>query len=217
VPDAVRELTEAIRLTVEYAGNDLLPAIPGWSWYDALVKYAPDVAQAFVDKPVHLTPTPEPTVKTGATHARAFIEWLASMDDPDNAEGLEVRRKVTLTDIIDRGRLALIADGTTPEPTVTPDTSIVVGQQMCKPDRETVAKVIDQVAIDYANRKSDVMPDGLGLADAILALLPGKTEREVAEAAWDYASGEFENWYNSPFKDREPPENPYRAKGASND
>lgn len=36
-----RDLIEAIRLTQEYA---LLPAIPGWSWYDALVKHAPDLA-----------------------------------------------------------------------------------------------------------------------------------------------------------------------------
>lgn len=59
VPDAAtRELTEAIRLTVEYTGNDMLPAIEGWDWYDALVKYAPEVAQAFVDKPIHF---PKPT------------------------------------------------------------------------------------------------------------------------------------------------------------
>lgn len=59
VPDAaIRELTEAIRLTVEYVGNDMLPAIEGWDWYDALVKYAPEVAQAFVDKPIHF---PKPT------------------------------------------------------------------------------------------------------------------------------------------------------------
>lgn len=59
VPDAAnRELTEAIRFTVEYVGNDMLPAIEGWDWYDALVKYAPEVAQAFVDKPIHF---PKPT------------------------------------------------------------------------------------------------------------------------------------------------------------
>ncbi len=55
---AIRELTEAIRFTVEYTGNDMLPAIEGWDWYDALVKYAPEVAQAFVDKPIHF---PKPT------------------------------------------------------------------------------------------------------------------------------------------------------------
>lgn len=59
VPDAATdELTEAIRLTVEYTGNDILPAIEGWSWFDALVKYAPKVAQSFVDNPIHF---PKPT------------------------------------------------------------------------------------------------------------------------------------------------------------
>ena len=38
---AIRDLIEAIRYTQEYA---MLPAIEGWSWYDALVKHAPDVA-----------------------------------------------------------------------------------------------------------------------------------------------------------------------------
>lgn len=45
--EAIEELTEALRLTAEYAGQELLPAIPGWSWYDALVKYAPEKAVAF--------------------------------------------------------------------------------------------------------------------------------------------------------------------------
>ena len=56
-PDAFYELTEAIRLTVEYVGMDTLPPIEGWSWYDALVKYAPDVAEHFVEwTSAHPTP-----------------------------------------------------------------------------------------------------------------------------------------------------------------
>jgi len=51
-PVIVQDLVEAIRLTVEYVGNETLPAKRGWSWFDALVKHAPDVAQAFVDMPV---------------------------------------------------------------------------------------------------------------------------------------------------------------------
>lgn len=39
---AVEELTEAIRLTQEYID---LPALEGWSWYDALKKYAPEKAE----------------------------------------------------------------------------------------------------------------------------------------------------------------------------
>lgn len=41
----VNDLTEAIRLTVEYVGVDVLPPIEGWSWYDAMVRYAPEQAE----------------------------------------------------------------------------------------------------------------------------------------------------------------------------
>lgn len=40
--DAVEALANALRLTREYVGAEVLPAIPGWSWYDALSRYAPD-------------------------------------------------------------------------------------------------------------------------------------------------------------------------------
>lgn len=46
---AIEELTEALRLTVEYVGLEMLPPLEGWSYYDALVKYAPEKAQVFVD------------------------------------------------------------------------------------------------------------------------------------------------------------------------
>ena len=36
----IERLVEVIRLTVEYVGTDMLPAIPGWSWNDALIKPA---------------------------------------------------------------------------------------------------------------------------------------------------------------------------------
>ena len=56
---AIHDLTEAIRLTVEYTGNELLPPVEGWDWFDALAKYAPEVAQRFVAKPIiHLRHTP---------------------------------------------------------------------------------------------------------------------------------------------------------------
>jgi hypothetical protein len=54
--DPVEDLTEAIRLTVEYIGNDRLPALEGWSWFDALTKYAPEKAFAFKDSPIHFVP-----------------------------------------------------------------------------------------------------------------------------------------------------------------
>lgn len=33
------KLAEALRLTQEYVGDDLLPPVPGWSWFDALQEY----------------------------------------------------------------------------------------------------------------------------------------------------------------------------------
>jgi hypothetical protein len=39
--------------------------------------------------------------------AVSVLEWLVSMDDPDDPSGLEARRTVTLTAIIERARAAL--------------------------------------------------------------------------------------------------------------
>lgn len=43
--EAVLELCNALRLTVEYVGTRMLPPIAGWSWYDALRKYNPAMAK----------------------------------------------------------------------------------------------------------------------------------------------------------------------------
>lgn len=32
----IQRLREAIRLTREYVGEPMLPAVPGWSWFDAI-------------------------------------------------------------------------------------------------------------------------------------------------------------------------------------
>jgi hypothetical protein len=40
------------------------------------------------------------------TPPAAFLDWLISMDEPDNTAGMEARRTVTLTEIIRRARLA---------------------------------------------------------------------------------------------------------------
>jgi hypothetical protein len=53
-PGAVEDLTEAIRLTVEYVGTDTLPAQDGWSWFEALRRHAPTKARAFIERPVPL-------------------------------------------------------------------------------------------------------------------------------------------------------------------
>lgn len=35
------EAVQALRLTHEYVGTDMLPAVEGWSWYDALRHLCP--------------------------------------------------------------------------------------------------------------------------------------------------------------------------------
>jgi hypothetical protein len=40
---AITDLAIAIQHTVEYVGYDTLHARPGWSWYDALTRHAPEL------------------------------------------------------------------------------------------------------------------------------------------------------------------------------
>ncbi len=42
---AINELAQALKLTQEYVGDDLLPRLPGWSWFDALTKHAPEMLE----------------------------------------------------------------------------------------------------------------------------------------------------------------------------
>lgn len=43
------ELVEALGLSVEYVGTDVLKPLPGWSWFDALSRCAPEVAGRLAD------------------------------------------------------------------------------------------------------------------------------------------------------------------------
>ena len=56
--DVIWELTEAIRLTQEYVG---LPAAEGWSWYDALRRYRPDLTEEYLQSISAPHPTPTTT------------------------------------------------------------------------------------------------------------------------------------------------------------
>ena len=42
---AIYELAQALKLTQEYVGGELLPRLPGWSWFDALTKHAPEMLE----------------------------------------------------------------------------------------------------------------------------------------------------------------------------
>lgn len=37
--EEAHRLAKAIRLTQEYVGDQILPSIPGWSWFDSLERY----------------------------------------------------------------------------------------------------------------------------------------------------------------------------------
>jgi hypothetical protein len=50
--EAIKALCGAIVLTVDYVGNEVLPAVEGWPWYDVLKQYDLKAAQDFVDSPV---------------------------------------------------------------------------------------------------------------------------------------------------------------------
>lgn len=73
--DIAKDLAEAIRLTVEYVGNDMLPAQEGWSWFDALNRYNPEMVRQFVENPIHF-PTPYVPLVTKP------ILFTGAVDDP---------------------------------------------------------------------------------------------------------------------------------------
>lgn len=63
---AAQHLAEALRLTVEYVGTATLPALPGWSWYDALAEHYPSMAEElskpqYRGMPFHRFPKPATT------------------------------------------------------------------------------------------------------------------------------------------------------------
>jgi hypothetical protein len=60
--DAIADLAQAIRLTREYVGADLLPAIEGWSWYDALKRHAPGLLEAIIAADNAPPPVIEPSM-----------------------------------------------------------------------------------------------------------------------------------------------------------
>ena len=79
----IDELCEAIRLTVEYLGLDILPAQPGWSWYDALAKHNPALLRQMLDymprtKPRHAAQTSTHSPQVGP-HEFVPLSWTSSL------------------------------------------------------------------------------------------------------------------------------------------
>jgi len=85
----IRELTEAIRLTVEYVGNDTLPALEGWSWFDALRKYAPEVAEQFANPPKMVSGEDLPTSGVKVWPGREIAAIVYEDELPDAFDGYE--------------------------------------------------------------------------------------------------------------------------------
>ncbi|MEU8023693.1 hypothetical protein AB0B88_15910 [Micromonospora haikouensis] len=93
VHGVVDELVDAIRLTVEYLGTDTLPPVPGWSWYDALRKYAPHVAERFADEHRMFGKPPRPAARATPALVRlthAAEAYLTRTED-DAATRAELR------------------------------------------------------------------------------------------------------------------------------
>ena len=92
---AVDDMAEAIRLTAEYAG-DLLPALDGWSWFDALKRHRPAIAQAFVEQRAAL----EAAEKAGEDAKEAAVGDAVNHpahynSDPSRVECIAVARHCT--------------------------------------------------------------------------------------------------------------------------
>lgn len=103
--DTINELIQALRLTVEYVGCDMLPAVPGWSWYDALAKHAPDVLRA-------MTPSPENVilahyrVNPNDDAGTCLCGWdEADGDSPSRSHALHVWERMQRNGVIRRGEL----------------------------------------------------------------------------------------------------------------
>jgi len=90
-PDAIRELTEAIRLTVEYVGTGMLPAIPGWSWYDAMVKYAPNDAEVLRA----MEPLPEASAALSEVNTVEELDQLPAGTILRDYVGLALNKRAT--------------------------------------------------------------------------------------------------------------------------
>jgi len=80
---ATADLADAIRLTVEYLGLDILPAQPGWSWYDALAKHNPALLQQMLDympqtKPRHAARASAEAPQVGP-HEFQPLSWTSSL------------------------------------------------------------------------------------------------------------------------------------------
>lgn len=100
---AVHELCEVIRRTAEYVGPQTLPAIDGWSWFDALVKYAPDTAQAFVRDPEdeefdrlspNVAPAPALLDPGNPEHLRQVADFVGQTLGESSVAGRSVGRRL---------------------------------------------------------------------------------------------------------------------------
>ena len=56
--EAKQDLVDAIIKTVDYIGLETLPAIEGWTWFDALSKHAPEQLEEYLTS-LQMPPRPD--------------------------------------------------------------------------------------------------------------------------------------------------------------
>ncbi len=75
--EAAAGLAQALRLTREYVGADLLPAVKGWDWYDALLRWAPHE----LGEPDDGAPRPHVYLSTGCWHGdHAYCQSMTGLN-----------------------------------------------------------------------------------------------------------------------------------------
>lgn len=70
------ELVDALIKTVSYVGNDMLPPIDGWSWYDALKKFRPASAENYAKVYEENRPGPRSPLQI---HADEIVDGQANL------------------------------------------------------------------------------------------------------------------------------------------
>lgn len=101
----ISELTEAIRLTVEYVGTDMLPPIEGWDWFDVMVRYDPETAKRFLQEYVPLEDRPIESFEKescGCGGKEHTFHEPAYFDGPDEEWGGVGPEPTSLSDLTDK-------------------------------------------------------------------------------------------------------------------
>lgn len=103
-----RELIEALRLTAEYVGLDVLRPDPGWDWYDALSKHMPEFDKWLAKMPSRGTSEVAANLNTASDlddilDTLRYAQECASFSDKDKVHVERLRRLIHACDHRRRG------------------------------------------------------------------------------------------------------------------